>query len=262
MTAVPVRTERGLGNLARQGMLLAGRNIRLTSVSDTISTMIVFPVIFVFGFLALFGNLVQVKGIEYAQFLPPALVVQWMFSVAISTAFFFASDRRSGILARYRALAINRGAVVVGRMAADVLRALLAIAVIVTAGYVAGFRFEAGPLAALGFVALAVGFALTLSAGTSALGLASKEPETVSSTLHLIYMPLLMISSAFVPADAFPAWLEPVVSLQPVTAVIDALRALAEGGPTAGPVTRALLWMAGLLVLFSLAAVRAFRRAT
>ncbi|MEV4185868.1 ABC transporter permease [Streptosporangium canum] len=261
MSAVP-RTERGLANLVAQGMLLAGRNVRLSSVTDTVVTMVIFPVVFVFGFLALFGNLLQVRGVDYAQFLPPAIVVQWMFSVAISAAFSFASDRRTGMLARYRALAINRGAVVVGRMAADALRALLAIAVILVTGYVAGFRFQAGPLAALGFVALSVCFALTLAAGTSALGLASREPEAVSSTLHLIYLPLLMISSAFVPADAFPGWLEPVVRAQPVTAVLDALRALADGGATAGPVLRAVLWMAGLLAVFSLAAVRAFRRAT
>ncbi|MBB5077434.1 ABC transporter permease [Nonomuraea endophytica] len=256
------RTEAGLGNLFGQGLLLAGRNIRLNSIADTVSTMVIFPIIFVFGFLALFGNLLSVRGIDYAQFLPPAIVVQWMFSVAITAAFFAASDRRSGMLARYRALAINRGAVVVGRMAADSVRAVLAIAVIVATGYVAGFRFQAGPLAALGFVALSVAFALTISAGTSALGLASRDPESVSSTLHVIYLPLLMVSSAFVPADAFPGWIEPVVRHQPVTAVLDALRALAEGGPTAGPVVKALAWMAGLLAVFSAAAVQAFRRAT
>ncbi|MFD9942809.1 ABC transporter permease [Nonomuraea sp. NPDC059023] len=256
------RSEAGLGNLFGQGLLLAGRNIRLNSIADTVSTMVIFPIIFVFGFLALFGNLLRVRGIDYAQFLPPAIVVQWMFSVAITAAFFAASDRRSGMLARYRALAINRGAVVVGRMAADSVRALLAIAVIVATGYVAGFRFQAGPLAALGFAALSVAFALTISAGTSALGLVSRDPESVSSTLHVIYLPLLMISSAFVPADAFPAWIEPVVRHQPVTAVLDALRALAEGGPTAGPVVKALAWLAGLLAVFSAAAVQAFRRAT
>ncbi|MFI6394398.1 ABC transporter permease [Nonomuraea sp. NPDC050540] len=256
------RSEAGLANLFGQGLLLAGRNIRLNSAADTVSTMVIFPIIFVFGFLALFGNLLRVRGIDYAQFLPPAIVVQWMFSVAITAAFFASSDRRSGMLARYRALAINRGAVVVGRMAADGVRALLAIAVIVATGYVAGFRFQAGPLAALGFVALSVAFALTISAGTGALGLASRDPESVSSTLHVIYLPLLMVSSAFVPADAFPGWIEPVVRHQPVTAVLDALRALAEGGPTAGPVVKALAWLAGLLAVFSAAAVRAFRRAT
>lgn len=255
------RTEAGLGNLFSQGLLLAGRNIRLNSVADTISTMIVFPVIFVFGFLALFGNLLRVEGVDYAQFLPPAIVVQWMFSVAITAAFFFSSDRRSGMLARFRALAISRGAVVVGRMGADSVRALLAIVVIVATGYVAGFRFQGGPLATLGFIALSVAFALTLSAGTSALGLISKDPESVSSTLHVIYLPLLMISSAFVPASAFPGWIQPFVANQPVTAVIDALRVLADGGDAGAPVLRAVVWMAGLLVVFSFAAVQAFRRA-
>ncbi|MES9537731.1 ABC transporter permease [Actinomadura sp. NPDC000600] len=254
-------TGAGLGNLFGQGLLLAGRNLRLNSTADTVSTMVVFPVVFVLGFLALFRNLLRTHGVDYAQFLPPAIVVQWMFSVAITAAFFFASDRRNGMLARYRSLAISRGAVVVGRMAADSARALLAIVVIVLTGYAVGFRFQAGPAAALGFVVLAVGFALAVSAGTSALGLVSRDPEAVSSTLHVIYLPLLMISSAFVPADAFPAWIEPFVRHQPVTAVLDALRALADGGPTAGPVLKAVAWLAGLLAVFSAAAVQAFRRA-
>ncbi|GGL51465.1 ABC transporter permease [Planomonospora parontospora] len=261
-TGAASSTEAGLGNLFAQGLLLAGRDLRRTSAADTVSTMVVFPVVFVFGFLALFGNLLRTRGIDYAQFLPPAIIVQWMFSVAIGAAFSFAADRRSGMLARYRSLAISRGAVVAGRLAADGLRALLAIAVIVVTGYAVGFRFQAGTPAALGFVALAVAFALTVSAGTSALGLVSRDPETVSSTLHVLYLPPLMISSAFVPADAFPAWIEPFVRHQPVTAVLDALRALADGGPTAGPVLKAAAWLAGLLAVFSVAAVHAFRRAT
>ncbi|MFC4049810.1 ABC transporter permease [Actinomadura syzygii] len=254
-------TEAGPVNLFGQGLLLAGRNLRLNSTADTVSTMVVFPIVFVFGFLALFQNLLKTRGVDYAQFLPPAIVVQWMFSVAITAAFFFASDRRSGMLARYRSLPISRGAVVVGRIAADAVRALLAIAVIIAAGYAAGFRFQAGPVASLGFVVLSVGFALTVSAGTSALGLVSRDPESVSSTLHVVYLPLLMVSSAFVPADAFPGWIEPFVRHQPVSVVLDALRALADGGPTAGPVLRAIAWLAALLAVFSAAAVQAFRRA-
>ncbi len=263
MSAPPstAATERGLGNLLAQGTATAGRNIRARADAGTLVTLGVFPAVFVFGFLLLFGRLLGEQGVDYAQFLPPAIIVQWMFSVANSAAPMLAADRRDGLIARYRSMPVNRGALLVGRLLADTVWALVSVAVILLCGFVAGFRFGGGAAAALGFVALAVLFGLVLTAGTSAVGLASRDPESVSATLNLVYLPLLMMSTAFVPAEAFPDWLEPVIAASPVSVVIDALRALATGEDVAGAVAPALVWTAALGAVFSWAAVRSFRKA-
>lgn len=254
-------TERGPVNLLAQGAATAGRDIRARADASTLVNLGVFPVIFVFGFLLLFGRLLGQQGVDYAQFLPPAIVVQWMFTVANSAAPMLAADRRDGILARYRSMPVHRGALLVGRFLADTVWALVAVTVILLCGFVAGFRFEGGAAGALGFVALAVLFGLVLTAGTSAVGLSSRDPESVSATLNLVYLPLLMLSTAFVPAEAFPDWLEPVIAASPVSVVIDALRALSTGVDTARAVPPALVWTAALGAVFSWAAVRSFRKA-
>lgn len=251
--------ERGLPALVRQSAALAARNVANAADGGAIVTLIVFPPIFVFGFLALFGRIFDRQGIDYAQFLPPAIVVQWMFSVAISAAFAFAADRRDGLVARCRAMPIHRRAMLTARLAAETVRALVALAVILVCAYVAGFRLQGGVAQSAGFVVLAVAFGLVLSVGTSALGLASTDPEATASTLHSAYIPLLMVSTAFVPASGFPDWIEWFVRVQPVSQVIDALRDLAAGAATAAGLWPAAAWLLGLLAVFAWAADRAER---
>ncbi|WBB94077.1 ABC transporter permease [Verrucosispora sp. WMMC514] len=254
-------TEHGIGNLVAQGSALAGRNLRQRANAEMLVVFGVFPVIFVFGFLLLFGRLFAERGLDYAQFLPPAIVAQWMFTVANTSGAASAADRASGMLTRCLSMPVNRAAVVVGRLASDAVWAVLAVVVISATGYVAGFRFQGGALAVLGFVLLAVAFALTLTAATTAVGLSSTDPEAVAATLNLPYLALIMLSTAFVPADAFPGWLEPVIRYSPVSVVIEALRSLASATPSWGQIWPAVAWLAGLLVIFSWAAARAFRRA-
>lgn len=255
-------TETGLGALVRHTGPLAGRNlVQLVNVRTVLST-VVFPLVFFFGFLAVLSRLLDAQGIDAANYLVPAVVVQAMFFAAIASAFFLAADRTSGMLARFRSMPIHRGSVIAARLVADAARSVIAVVVVVVAGMMMGFRFEAGFVAAVGFFVVAVCFALVLAAGTGTIGLVASDPEAVASTLMLPYLPLLMLSTAFVPADTFPGWLEPIVSASPVTATVDALRALAAGGPTATPMWKVVAWLVGLLAVFTVTAIRAFRRST
>jgi ABC-2 type transport system permease protein len=254
-------TERGLANLVSQSAVLVGRNLRLALTAGTVVAMVVTPLVFLAGFLAVFDKLFDARGIDFAQYLPPAIVVMWMMLTAVSAALFFSRDRRTGMLTRQRSLPIHRGSVLVARLAADFVRGLISIGVVVAAAYVVGFEFKTGVAGAVGFVVVALAFLLTLTAGTSAVGLGSTEPEAIASALQMPNMPLLMLSTAFAPVDAFPGWLQPVVEISPVTAVVETLRAFASGGELATPLWRAVAWLVVLLAVFSWAAARAFRRA-
>ena len=72
---------------------------------------------------------------------------------------------------------------------------------------------------------------------------------------------LVFASSAFVPTQSMPNWLQAYADHQPVTATVDAMRALVLGGPTAGKVVTALVWSIGIVVVFAPLAVRRYRRA-
>jgi ABC-2 type transport system permease protein len=252
-------SERGLRSFTVQAWLLAGRNVRGALTVSSISGMVLSPLLFLLAFTFVFKSLLADRGIDYAQYLPPAIIVQSMMLVAMSSAFYLAGERRSGLLNRWRTMPVHRVAVLAGRLLVDAARAAVSLVVIVVVGFGLGFRLSGGPLRMVGFVLLAVAFAVCLAAGAATVGAAAASPEVVMSLLFLPYLPLLTLSTAYMPVTAFPGWLQPVVRASPVSANVDALRWLAGSGPSSAwwP---ALVWIAGIGLVFGVSAVRAFGR--
>lgn len=247
----------------RDGALLAGRNLqRVARNRASIVSIAVMPLIFLFGFSAVLGRSLEAFGVDDAQYLPPVIVLQAMFFTGIASAFFLADDRTSGMIERCRSLPIHPWSVLLGRLGADGVRALVSMTVVLIASTLLGFRFSPGVAAAAGFVALTLLFAVTVAGGCSIVGLSARSSEAAASTLSLPYLPLLMLSTGFVPLEGFPGWIQPVVQWQPVSLTVDALRALSSGGPTAQPVARAVAALTVLLVGFGVLSTRAFRRAS
>lgn len=257
---VAARRERGLGRAWRDGRLVAGRNLVLYARNPaSIAGAVVFPLIFFFGFLGVLRRSLEAQGIDYAQYLPPVVVVQAMFFTAISSAFFLADDKLRGLLERCRSLPVNRWAPLLGRVMADLARAVVSMTVVLAAASLVGFRFEVGIVAAVGFIGVVMLFTITVVAGCSIVGLASASPGAVSATLFLPYLPLLMLSSGFVPVTGFPGWLQPFVRWQPVSLTVEALRGLSSGGPTAAPVAKAVIVLVVLAIGAGALGARAFR---
>jgi ABC-2 type transport system permease protein len=256
------RGERGVAAALRDGGLVAGRHLRVSVRRPRmILTATLFPLIFFFGFLAVLRRSLEARGLDYEQFLPPIVVIQAMFFTGMASAMLLADDRVRGLQERCRSLPISRWAPLVGRVAADLVRAVLSVVVLLVAAGAVGFRFEAGVLAAAGFVGVALLFAVAACAGFGSAALAARDPEAVLPTLALPYLVLLILSSGFVPVEGFPGWLQPMVRWQPVSLSAEALRALSGGGPTAAPLVRAAVVLAGLISVFGLLGARAYRRA-
>jgi ABC-2 type transport system permease protein len=257
--ATQAATQAAPAGFGRQFAVLAGRNLRQARAGRSIGLTVIFPLTFFAGFMIVFKRLMSDFGIAYEQFLPPAIVVQTTVLVAMSACYMVAGDSRSGLISRYRTLPMGSAVVPLARLVVDAVRAAVAVAVILVASVIAGFRFTAGAAGAVGFVLLAVGFAVVLAAGCAALGLSAKDPEHVYSALTLPYLILVTISTAYVPVHAFPGWLQPVVRVSPISAEIDALRALSTRDSTVR-VWPAVAWLVGLGLLFGFAAARSFRR--
>ncbi|MDN3356794.1 ABC transporter permease [Actinomadura sp. DC4] len=218
------------------------------------------PLVFFAGFYVPLRGVMAGRGIDYAQWLPPIVVLQAMIFVAMSSADAIAADVRSGMVSRFRSMPVARLAPVAGRLGADLCRAVLALVVAVAVAMAFGFRFRTGAGPALGFAALALGCALCLCVGCVALGLAVGNPEHTASALLVPQLLLTMLSTGFAPVSGFPGWIRPFVRDQPVSKAADALRGLASGGPTARPVVVTLAWLAGMLVVFTPLAGRALAR--
>jgi ABC transporter DrrB family efflux protein len=155
---------------------------------------------------------------------------------AIGTAVGLYADLRSGILTRFRTLPMSRTAVLAGRTMADLARNVAMVAVMTGVGFAVGFRVHqapAGLLAALGLVSV---FAYALSWAFVALGLRMSDPEA-AQTAGVPFMFLFVFTSdAFVPLKSMPGWLQAVGAHQPVTALVNAERALILGGPATADV--------------------------
>jgi ABC-2 type transport system permease protein/oleandomycin transport system permease protein len=154
-----------------------------------------------------------------------------------------------------------RSAVLAGRLVADTLRMLVTILIIVGVGYIVGFRFQNGFGLAVAMVALATVFGISICVIAAFTGLAIGDEESVQAFGLIWLFPLTFISSAFVPISTMPGWLQAFANNQPVTYVVDTMRAMALGGPIADNLWKSLAWLAGIFIVFVPLAVRAYKRA-
>lgn len=239
---------------------VAGRNLRtLFRTPQTLVFATIQPMIFVLLFRYAFGGAIRVPGVNYVDYLMPGVFAQSVAFGAIGTAVGLSADLRSGILVRFRTLPMARSAVLGGRTLADLLRNLVVVAVMIGVGFAVGFRVSgaAGLLAAL---ALVVAFAYAASWAFTALGLRVSDPEAAQAASVPVVFLLVFTSSAFVPLNSMPGWLQAVGAHQPVNALVTAERALISGAPAGGDVLISLAWSAGILIVFGLLAARTYAR--
>lgn len=238
------RAPRGLTAEA----VFVGRSIR-HSVRDGESLLmaILLPVILMLMFTWVFGGAIDHTG-GYVDFVVPGIVLTCAGFGAASTATYVARDMTNGIMERFRTMPVRAGAVLTGHVVSSLLRNLLATAIVVGVGVLVGFRPTAGPLEWLGVAGLIALYILALTYLFAAIGLASGSPEAASAYgFILLFLPY--VSSAFVPVESMPDWLEPIAAHQPLTPVIDTLRALLTGGDAGSDPLWAVGWCLAILAV-------------
>jgi len=220
------------------------------------------PVIFVLMFRYVFGGAISVpvKG-GYVNFLMPGIIAQTAAFATFGTAIALAQELSKGVIDRLRSMPMARSAVLTGRIVADTLRMLVTVLIVIGVGYAVGFRFENGVVPAILMVVLAIFFGVCICVIAAFTGLAIGDEESVQAFGLIWLFPLTFLSSAFVPISSMPGWLQAFAKNQPVTYVVDTMRALALGGPIASSLWKSLAWLIGILVVFGPLAVRAYKRA-
>jgi len=242
---------------------ITGRNLRrLVRVPTLLVFATVQPVLFVLLFTYAFGGAIHVPGVtRYIDYLLPGIVVLAIGFGASQTGVAIAEDLTTGMIDRFRSLPINAAAVLAGRVAADALRNLFVTGLMIGVAAAIGFRFHAGPAAALAAVALAVATGLAFSWLNLLLGLAVRDPESAGLAGLFPVIILFFTSSALVPVATMPGWLQAFAKANPVTVITGALRALCLGGPATRPVAEATAWLFGLLAVTIPVAVARYRHA-
>jgi ABC transporter DrrB family efflux protein len=220
------------------------------------------PVIFVLMFRYVFGGAIHVpvKG-GYVNFLIPGIIAQTAAFATFGTAIALAQELKKGVIDRLRSMPMARSAVLTGRLLADTLRMTVTILIVLGVGYAVGFRFENGFVPAVAMVVLSIVFGLAICCIAAFTGLAIGDEESVQAFGFIWLFPITFLSSAFVPIYTMPGWLQAFANNQPVTYVVDTMRALALGGPIQANLLKSLAWLAGIYIVFVPLAVRAYKRA-
>jgi ABC-2 type transport system permease protein/oleandomycin transport system permease protein len=186
---------------------------------------------------------------------------------SIGTAVGLSDDLQKGIIERFRSLPMARSAVLAGRTTADLVRNGFVMLLMTGVGYAVGFRIGKGLLSFFAAAGVLLLFSYALAWVFSLVGLSAPNSETAQVMAFPILFPLTFASGAFVPVSSMPGWLQAFAHNQPVTAVVDAARALmvdlpsvVQGGSTSMLTLKALAWIAGMLLVFVPLSVRRYRK--
>jgi ABC-2 type transport system permease protein/oleandomycin transport system permease protein len=243
------------------GVVVAWRNLlSMLRTPEVLVFSSIQPIIFVLMFRFVFGGAITVPGESYVNFLMPGIFIQTVAFGSVTTAIGMATDLQGGVIDRFRSLPMARSAVLAGRTIADLVRSVWVVILMAVVGTAVGFRVQTNPLAALAAAGIILLFAFALSWVFAFFGLVTANPEAAQAASFPFLAIFVFASSAFVPLDTMPGWLQAFAEHQPVTAAINAVRALVLGGPTASDVVQALAWCIGIIVVFAPLAVHRYRR--
>ena len=247
---------------ASDTLVLAKRSLlRIRRQPDLLVSFTVQPVMFVLLFVYVFGGAIETPGLDYVDFLIPGIIVQSMTFGGFVTALGLAEDLKKGLIDRFRSLPMWGPSVLTGRVLADVGTNVIQLAVMLVVGIAVGFRFATGIpeiIAGIGLVLL-IGYAFSWV--FALIGLTASSPEAANAYGFIIIFPLTFVSSAFVPVDTMPSWLQPIAENNPFTTMVDAARALFLGTPAGNDVWLAIAWCLGIVAVFGPLSAWRYRRA-
>ena len=248
--------------LVTDTLILAERNlIRLPRAPDLLLAFTVQPIMFFLLFVYVFGGAIQTPGFDdYKDFMLPGIVVQNIAFGGFVTALGLNEDLGKGLIDRFRSLPMSRAAVLAGRTLADVVTNLLSLVIIVVTGLVIGFSFDASVAEILLGVVLLLVFGYAFSWVFAWLGMLVSSPEAANSVGFIAVFPLTFISSAFVPTDSMPGWMEAFAEVNPFTIVVNAMRSLWLDTPAENYVWGAFVWSFVILAIFAPLAVARYRK--
>jgi len=224
--------------------------------------------LFLLIFRYVFGGAVDIHGASYVNFLVPGFVTTGVLFTGQGAATGVADDLQQGFVDRLRSLPVPRSSFLVGRAMADTVWCAWGLLTAIAVGLAVGFRPHGSALGDLAALGLCVVFGFAFEWLFLVVGLFAGTPQAAQGMAFLVF-PLTFVSSAYVPVSTMPGWLQAFAQHQPITYMVDAVRALTLGptgaatlGHTAGYFTFwSLIWAAGIVAVFAPIAAAKYARA-
>ena len=220
------------------------------------------PVMLLLLFNYVFGGAINTGGLKYVQYFLPGFLAQTVVFGSTQTSVGIAEDLSKGLVDRFRSLPMARSAFLTGRVLADALRYAILVVLMVAVGTAMGFRFENGAGAAVAGVVLVILFGATLTWVGVFIGVSVKDVESAQVAGFVWVFPLVFASSLYVPIATMPSWLQVFANINPVTPMVDTMRALALGTDLSVSLWKILAWDVGIVLVFLPLALRRYRLLT
>ena len=218
------------------------------------------PVMFVLLFNYVFGGAIPTGDLNYIDYLMPGILVQTTIFSATQTGVGLAEDLQKGMVDRYRSLPMARSAVLGGRVVAETLVSLFVACLMLAVGLIIGMRFHGDFWPGFSLPFVVAGFAFGFSWVAALVGASVRNAESAGSMMFFVVFPLTFLSSAFVPIESMPGWLQAFANINPVTSAVDLGRSLSQGGAIVEHVWPTVLWTLGMTLVIGPVAVWQYRR--
>jgi ABC-2 type transport system permease protein len=216
---------------------------------DQLLGLTIQPVMFMLLFGYVFGGAINTGGGSYINFLVAGILVQMAAFGATTTALSVATDVKRGIVDRFKSLPMVSSAVMTGHVIGDLVRNSLSSVIMIIVALFMGFRPTASVLEWLYIIGILLLFTLAFSWMAAIMGLLAKSVEAVQWMSFFIVFPLTFASAAFVPTESMPGVLRAFAENQPVTHVIEAIRALMIGTPIGSHGWLSVVWCIGIIAI-------------
>jgi ABC-2 type transport system permease protein len=240
--------------------VMLGRSMRHVFRSmDTIITVTITPIAMMLLFVYVLGGAIQTGTDNYVNYLLPGILLMAIASGIAYTAFRLFMDVQGGIFERFHSMPIARSATLWGHVLTSLVSNAISVVVIILVALIMGFRSSAGILSWLAVAGILALFTLALTWIAVIPGLTAKSVDGASAFSYpLIFLPF--ISSAFVPTASMPGPVRAFAENQPVTSIVDAIRALLSGQPVGNDIWVALTWCVGIMLVAYLFAMRVYKK--
>jgi len=240
--------------------VMIGRSMRhIFRSMDTIITVTIMPIAFMLLFVYVFGGAIQTGTDNYVNYLLPGILLIAIASGISYTAYHLFLDMQSGIFERFHSMPVARSAALWGHVLTSLVSNAISVVVIILVALIMGFRSPAGIMSWLAVAGILALFTLALTWIAAIAGLSAKSMDgAIAFSYPIIFLPF--ISSAFVPTESMPKVVHAFAENQPVTSIVDAIRALLSDQPVGNELWIALAWCVGIMLLAYIFATRIYKK--
>lgn len=226
---------------------------------DTIMTVCISPVVIMLLFVYVLGGAIQAGTDNYVNYLLPGILLITIANGIGYVSYRLFMDKQRGIFERFYSMPIARSAALWGHVLTSLLSNAMSVVIIILVALLMGFRSSAGILEWLVVAGILALFTLALTWIAAIAGLSAKSVDGASAIAWPIHF-LPFISSAFVPTKSMPGPVRAFAENQPVTSIVETIRALLSDQPVGNEIWVALAWCTGIMVVAYLFAMRVYKQ--